>query len=85
MRTPALVKPPITTIIQKILTSRLVVEMYESPCIVEDSKNALTPSMVVALRLSLTVVYLEEASKEIIEINLRFLGSSSQTFKSLTL
>ena len=32
----------------EILTSRLVVEMYDSPCIVDDSRNTLTPSMVIA-------------------------------------
>ena len=43
IRNPATVKPLRTTNIQNSLMSRLVVEMWDKPWMVEDSKKSLTP------------------------------------------
>ena len=47
MMTPAPVKPPITVITQNSLIKVLLdVAIYDSPCIVEDSRNDPNPFMV---------------------------------------
>ena len=53
----AVKNPAMTTHTQNALAYFLVVEIYTRPCIVEDSKNVLTPSMVVEALIVVNSVF----------------------------